>query len=124
MSVKRQDFTHVKAQLQRFKVPHLTTSNRQIIYLHVICQFSLDEVARLTGISRKTVGRLLLGQKATERQLRRLQRACTPVYRELEKHLDYSRTRSLEGHYYREMMHHMISYGRWLTQDTRRGHKG
>lgn len=119
MTYKRSDFSHVRAHMRRFKSPHLTSSNKHIIYLHIICQFTLGEIATMTGISRKTVTRLLLGQKATERQLRRLQRACTPVYRQLEKQLSYG-SPTLQSHYYREMIHHMISYGRWLTQDTRR----
>lgn len=120
MAYKTPDFSHVPAHMRRFRAPNLTSSNRQILYLHITCQFSLSSIATMTGISKKTVGRLLMGQRATTRQLRRLQRACTPVYRELEKQLDYARHQSLEGHYHREMLHHMISQGRWLTQDTRR----
>lgn len=113
LTLKAQDLSYIPTHMKRFRALANKRSNRHIIFLHIHLHLSLDQIASATGISRKTVTRLLLGQLPTRRQLKRLQRTVNKTVTELEKLLAYERT-SREGMYYGEILHHTISLGRLL----------
>lgn len=113
----------IRQHMKRFKALASRKLNPHIVFLHVHCQFSLDEIARVTGISRKTTGRLLMGQLPTMKQLRLLQRTVMTATLELESLLTYERA-SRSGMYYGEIIRHIAHQGHLLSRFTKDNTKG
>jgi len=101
--------------MKRFKLLVSRRSNPHLTFLHIHCQMSLDTISQCSGISRKTIGRILMGQLPTKQQIRILSRVATICTRELEKLLSYERT-SREGMYAGNIISHMSHLGRSLSR--------
>lgn len=123
MAKRPVDKPAIRAHMKRFKVLASMRTNPHISFLHIHCQFSLDEISRVTGISRKTTGRILMGQLPTLKQLRILQRVVYTATIELEKLLTYERA-SRSGMYYGEIIRHIAHQGHVLSRYTKENTKG
>lgn len=113
----------IRQHMKRFKALASRKLNPHIVFLHIYCQMSLDEVSRVTGISRKTTGRILMGQLPTLKQLRLLQRSVLTATIELERLLTYERS-TRAGMYYSQIIHHIAHQGRQLSRFTKENTKG
>lgn len=107
----------IRKHMRRFKILASMRTSRQLTFLHIHCQMSLDAIAGVTGISRKTIGRLLLGQRPTKTQLRILQKAVLAATIALEDLLTYERA-SRTGMYYSSIIHHTTALGRLLSRES------
>lgn len=110
------DKQQIRTHMRRFRVLASKRTNRQVTFLHIYCGMSLNHLASTTGISRKTLDRILMGQQPTPKQLRRLKRSVLTATIELEKFLTYERA-SRTGMYYSQIIHHTVSLGRLLSRE-------
>ena len=107
----------IRDHMRMFKILAYRRTCHQLTFLHIHCQFSLDQISQHTEISRKTISRILMGQIPTKAQLRKLQRAVLTATIELERLLAYEQaTRS--GMYYSSIIHHTVHLGRLLSRET------
>jgi len=107
------DKARIRTHMRRFKLAASQHTNSHIVFLHLHCQMSLDTISEVTGISRKTITRMLLGQLPTKTQIRLLQRAVNAATYELESMLTYER-QSREGMYAGAVITQLSHLGRSL----------
>lgn len=118
MPVKTTDKPAIRLHMRRFRAPLLQRTNRQLTYLHIYLGMSIQQIAHSTGIARKTTERILLGQRPTLKQLRKLQRTVLTAAIELEKLVPHTR-RSRAGMYHQEILMHLANLGRLLSRESK-----
>lgn len=107
------DKQQIRQHMRRFRTLASRTTNPHITFLHVYLGMPLGHIASITGISRKTTTRILLGQRPTIKQLRRLRRTCLTATVELESMLTYDE-RHRHGLYFHQIIHSLTHMGRAL----------
>lgn len=107
------DKQQIRTHMRRFRALASRTVNPHLTFLHVYLGMPLGHIASSTGISRKTATRILMGQRPTIRQLRKLRSVCLTATVELESMLTYEE-RGRHGMYFHQIIHSLTHMGRSL----------
>jgi hypothetical protein len=94
-------------------------TNKQIVYLHVLCQMSIPHIAYLTGISQKTALRILLGQRPNKQQLRKLRTLCSRTAKEFLRMRNLTKEHLRYGQVTNELLLTFADLGKELAREYR-----